>query len=602
MGQSNLAGTSLDNRIVRYAIPGGSYIQLNYTNTTSSIRFEYIGRQQVKRIYRLSFQFLIAGDTKEKLTIALNNAERTLATKGGTLEVYETGESNYLYRSEPAGNVTPTVLVSHATQSTNDRINILYDIDWGPKPVSFNTIGQLTPLSVLATWTVDITTAPEEAIAFQDSLVLGVDAEVTYEIDQNHYTTRKVTGRVHCMNFGRYSTGFQRSVLSQADNPSIREAIISNAVGQNSFMDPILIPPNFIRIGQNWTVDSTENVMYFTIVDREVYRLYPAYITHAQAKLTTSAKGISSVQFFQHSLSGSLKAPRDISKLVVVQGFYEIVQDVFSFLTRETAGRKGFIYKWQITNDLYDNAISFNILAYSPMDSGGQIDLIPRLGIGNFSSSVFFPPGPGGSANLTGSAYRQEQGRRTNFTLGTGAIGSSNTSGVADFPDMNSSQVNSGKYNLANQLYVDIGVISQFNKKLYEAGTSDKSIESEVFSTESTELKFIIKISSTRIFNRKNATSEEGIIAAVILELLAVGSGLEVGRTFTENKGSRRSVLGTGDLVREYAEIECFITGERKANIEKKGGLSAFISWLQKALNNPDISKLDKAIRDYFKV
>jgi hypothetical protein len=256
-------------------------------------------------------------------------------------------------------------------------------------------------------WSVQVSTAAEDAYLYRDICVLGVDTEIMYGIDQNHYTTRNVTGKVYLANFGRLGSTFSKSNLSQADAMALRTAIISNQGGQSTFMEGITIPPNFIRLTEIWGVDNTENCLTFTIVDREVYRLYPAYITDCSATMTVSVVSVSALQWVSHTLQGQMSAPRDVSKLRVLESIWEVIQQTMPFITRMT-DNTAFVKSMQFTNDIYSNRIAYHVLAYTPF---GSFNLCKSMGMGPIVSEVFPPQGPGGSANIYGSGYRTLGGK-----------------------------------------------------------------------------------------------------------------------------------------------------------------------------------------------
>jgi len=596
MGNTVYSATPIESRVVEYTVPGGGSVRLNYTNMTYSIGYETMGRQQVKRIFRLSFRCLIAGDTVTDFTQRLNNAERTLSTRGGTLTVHDGGIIKF--KAQPA-NVPPTVLVNIGSQTTADRTNMLYDIDWGPHPLSFTVEGPIYPTATSAVWVVEVHTVCEDAVAFKDALILGVDAEISYMIDQNHYTTRRVNGRIAIMNFGRSSYTLQRSALSQADIEALRLALLAGAPGGNIFMDPIRIPPQFIRLSENFSVDSTENFLYFTIIDQERYRMFPAYMTDVQASLTTTLAGISTIEWYNHVLVGHVEAPRDVNKIVCVAAFYQIVQTFMGFLFLTTDNETaGFVLSWSVTNDLYNNRIGFRVEATSPMSSGGY-DVIPKLGIANFTSDVFFPQGTGGSAGLHGSGYRTEVGGLTrDLNIPIGDVIEPPGSGDSPLTDLKGAQAAADKY-----VYFDLQAHALVDDQAHEADPNSANGLSDVYQTSPAKMRFVITLRLARIFNRAaglKLSQKIGDIAKELGNVASQGTGFRVARTKIIERGVRRGAWGQNDMMREEANFFCEIFGVKKQAVISKGGLLKFINWLNSNLSYSSIENIDTQLAQYF--
>lgn len=394
-----------DARFISYEVPGSDRLILNYVTMTYSLQHRQIARQNTHRIYRFSFRFILAASDQTDLRNQLNRVERVLNMRGGTLIVEENGIR--LFESYPA-NISPIPSGPQQDTGGSTRPAIMADIEWGPRPVALISEGVIGH-SAFMTWVVEITTAAEDAYRFRDLLVLGVNASVIYSISQNHYTRRTVSGQVFIANFGRSGQDLNRSIYSQADLDALRLSIVQGPNVQ--FMDPIRIPPNFRREVTQWAIDESENILSFTIVDQELYRLYPALITDADAQLSVRVKPTSALSAVYHHLVGYCEAPRDVPKILVLTACWEIIQDATPFLGRSGDDLKSMVLEYTFTNSLYSNRISFDILMATPF---GAWDFATSLGIGTFKSELFFPPGTAGSAGLYGSAYRTEEGVSTN--------------------------------------------------------------------------------------------------------------------------------------------------------------------------------------------
>ncbi len=393
-------------RTVTYTAANGVSITLDYCNYTLSVSQQETSRGVLKRIYRFSFTFVAAYTSNTTPMSGLadiqTEIERTLMQRCGTLSI--TDGQQEIYRCGPAGQST----IGSAGSGIVDksiRPTILADIGWGPKPVSISL--QPIGVGIYGQWVLDVEVGSEDAFVVGDLIIVGCDSEVTYAIDQNHYTTRTVVGRLYCANWGRNGADpFFKQPLSQTDQNNIRLALLgTNFPGlSKNFMQPILIPPNFMRVAENFSVDATENTLGFVIIDKEKYRMMPTYITDAGCQVVFTMDAASQASYCRHTITGYCEGPRDVDKGRILQACIEQIQDAMGpLLFREASGRKAFVYSSSFTNDCYANRIAYQLLVLTPY---GNFNVLNSLGIANFRSSVFLPQGVGGSAQLFGSGYR----------------------------------------------------------------------------------------------------------------------------------------------------------------------------------------------------
>lgn len=598
MGNTVQSTIAHENRVVMYtAGNSGSSIRLNYTNLQYSTRSQFMGRQQVYKIYTLSFRFVIAGSSSSNMRDILTNCERTLMTRGGTLQV---SDGNVLHFFAVPATVNP-VLNSSIPLIMGDSIRrtILTDVEHGPRPVSF-TLEALMPVGAIATWTVEIVTAAEDCFWVRDNLVLGVDAEVSYSIDQNHYTRRTVSGRVIVANFGRNGPTFKRSRLSQADMEALRLAIVGGYAGQN-FMDPVRIPPGFIRLSQQWGVDATENSLLFQIVDQEVYRTYPAYITSMDATMSFSVSGASAVQYVSHLLEGYVEAPRDVSKTRLFSAAFELIQDSMPFVTRVVDKRPSYVAAWRMINHLYRNRLDFSVLVYTPM---GAFDVLTSCGVVKITSKPFFPQGPAGSAGLYGSGYRLEQQNDTKRDIGKGSENVDPKIESLDNPSYVKDSVSEAKkmedYR-SRLLSFNLKILNKPSSNARhavpntDAGSSNG--DSVAYQTKGSEYEVLLGISYSYIMDA-GETNAPDYLTNLTSELnsntdIIVSSKKEVSsKTMT-------SAFGRKKLIMESFIWKLFITGELRTRIIQAGGMDRFTSYLNSTFRTGNFDNLGKAINDY---
>jgi len=585
-----------ENRVVIYtAGNSGSSIRLNYTNLQYSTRSQYIGRQQVYKIYTLSFRFVIAGYSSSNLRDILTNCERTLMTRGGTLQV---SDGNVLHFFAAPATVNP-VLNSSIPVTFGDPIRrtILTDVEHGPRPVSF-TLEALMPLGAIATWTVEIVTAAEDCFWVRDNLVLGVDAEVSYSIDQNHYTRRTVSGRVIVANFGRNGPTFQRSRLSQADMEALRLAIVAGRAGQN-FMDPVRIPPGFIRLSQQWGVDATENSLLFQIVDQEVYRTYPAYITAMDATMTFSVSGASAVQYVSHLLEGYVEAPRDVSKTRLFSAAFELIQDSMPFVTRVVDNRPSYVAAWRMINHLYRNRLDFSVLVYTPM---GAFDVLTSCGVTRITSRPFFPQGPAGSAGLYGSGYRLEQQFDIKRDIGKGSENvDPKFERLSDPPPVNGAKNEANKLGEAKLLSFNLKIINNPRSNIRHAipntNAGSSNGDSVTYQTKDSEYEVLLGISYSYIMD-EGETRAPDYLTNLTSELNS-NEDIVVRDKKELSSKTMSSAFGRKKLIMESFIWKLFIKGGLRKKIIQAGGMDRFTSYLNSVFRTGNFDNLGKAINDY---
>ncbi|HPU62217.1 MAG TPA: hypothetical protein PK300_08830 [Bacillota bacterium] len=596
MGNTVQSTDAHENRVVIYtAGNSGSSIRLNYTNLQYSTRSQYIGRQQVYKIYTLSFRFVIAGYSSSNLRDILTNCERTLMTRGGTLQV---SDGNVLHFFAAPATVNPVRNSSIPVISGDPiRRTILTDVEHGPRPVSF-TLEALMPLGAIATWTVEIVTAAEDCFWVRDNLVLGVDAEVSYSIDQNHYTRRTVSGRVIVANFGRNGPTFQRSRLSQADMEALRLAIVGGRAGQN-FMDPVRIPPGFIRLSQQWGVDATENSLLFQIVDQEVYRTYPAYITSMDATMTFCVSGASAVQYVSHLLEGYVEAPRDVSKTRLFSAAFELIQESMPFVTRIADGRPSYVAAYRMINHLYRNRLDFSVLAYTPM---GAFDVLTSCGVTKITSRPFFPQGPAGSAGLYGSGYRLEQQFDIKRDIGKGSENvDPKFERLSDPPPVNEAKNEANKLGEAKLLSFNLKIINNPRSNIRHAipntNAGSSNGDSVTYQTKDSEYEVLLGISYSYIMDERETRAPDYLTN--LTSELNSNEDIVVRDKKELSSKTMASAFGRKKLIMESFIWKLFIKGELRKKIIQAGGMDRFTSYLNSVFRTGNFDNLGKAINDY---
>lgn len=580
---------TLSPRVVTYTV-GNESLELAYCNYTVSSREVDISRQAIKTIYRFSFSFVMAGSDIADLSQRMTYAERLLRMRAGIISVRDGTEE--IYRMTPASG---SVIVGQFSFNKTNRAIIMSDIEWGPKPVSLS----IQPLGIAAygQWVVDVTMAAEDAQVIGDTLILGVDAEVSYALDKQHYTTRTVTGRIHVANMGRTATTPNfKAGISQADQDSIRQALFAGTGSSlTKFMDPVRIPSQFERVSQNLSVDSTENILYFSITDREVYRLYPAFITSADLTVNVNISGNSLAQYVRHIIQGYCEAPRDVAKGRVLQAIIEQVDDATGpLMTRRVNDNPAYVASVEMTNHVYRNRIDYQFVVYTPF---GNFDFFNSLGITNYRSAVFFPQMTGGSARLFGSGYHLEETKNR--------IDSSNSESRLDANDYGAkpSGDNFQNKNATNlppgTLKLDVVVLTSQQTNVRHAVPNVKNATSSAYQVSEDDFSFTLM----ETFTYAKDASKPGVdYGTEVLKMLqGMKSNMEIVESTLESPTRMTGKWGTTNAYRGKLYCRMIAVGELRKAIIKAGGMQAFIASLNQDFAQSDSDSLITAIEKFLR-
>lgn len=584
MSSTIRSGTLYTPRSVTYTAAGGSAITLDYCNYTVSSREIMVGRHAIKTIYRFSFSFVLSGSSSSELSDIITNAQRTLRQKGGTIVINEGGVD--IYRIAPASGV---VVANPGTIDRSVRPTIFSDIEWGPTPVSVS----IQPIGVggYGQWVVDVTVPAEDPLTIGDLFVLGVDAEVSYSLDKNHYTTRNVTGRIHVAHINRpgASTPVDRNVISQADQEAVRLALLAGTGAfTNKFMKPVRIPPNFERTNQTLSVDNTENILNFNITDRECYRLYPPYVTDADLTVNVNIGGNSLAQYVCHTLQGFCESPRDVQKGRVLQACIEQIDDAIgAVLTRKVGDNIAFVSSVSFTNHVYRNRIDYQLVVYSPF---GNFDFFNSLGITNYRSAVFFPQMTGGSAQLYGSGYRLEDTKER-----TSAITENKTEsdkGTAPKSALDEAKKEQEKLP-RGAICVELKAGTSISTGTRHAVPNTKNSLSESYQVNEEDYQFCIYVWLTYI-KEDNKTGFSYLND--FLNMLKGISGLQVVRHMLGSQTKVPSKIGGTSAFQESFWVSIIVTGDLRKKIIAAGGMEAFVTALNETFTTTENDSIISAI------
>lgn len=292
----------------------------------------------------------------------------------------------------------------------NSTWNTLYDFDqttdnaFGPFPGTLEINKVYGGRACLYSWSVRVfqkTCFGNSCIAsISNNEVLSIVRRYDYDIDQNGLTTRRVSGTL-TIRSNNVNSGTPVDNYRWVCTPSI--------------------PINFQRTGEHFSQSEDGRKLSFTFTDAEVKYTFPSPITDGNASFTAQVEysGLK-VNF---SLTGRFSAPSDQPKSTILTAIFNLINAKFP---ASLSSQATFVWTArEFTDDIYNNAIAFNITGFyaagvtatgtpnfnlgldtfvvSPPGSNGQSTAILPYGSDQSSSGVISPP-PGVYDNCTSPA------------------------------------------------------------------------------------------------------------------------------------------------------------------------------------------------------
>ena len=163
---------------------------------------------------------------------------------------------------------------------------------------------------------------PEEwSGANRGNPVISHISAVTYAIDQNHYTVRTTEGLITYRSTVKEDSDEYRADIFAA---GIAGSSPGNGAS-NTFTKGIPLPNNFIRVGANYHVPAQRNVMKYTVIDREVYKVVPPPASMIELQVEVEATGYSTISFNKR-MTGVIQGNRATTKAELLSVVLNLLQ------------------------------------------------------------------------------------------------------------------------------------------------------------------------------------------------------------------------------------------------------------------------------------
>jgi len=289
------------------------------------------------------------------------------------------------------------------------------DVTWGPRTtasiitnfpaaiqVQFELETFINPALISTNFRRDNSSEPASGVGAGLDIMSHTSA-VAYSIDQNHYTTRSVSGTITFRASRQFDADdyranvFTAAVLRARAGRRLTEWGVRTG-DLNVFTYGIPLPRGFIRVNAEYRVGVRRNILTYTITDREVYMTPPTPISRIHAQVEVMVRGFSTLTF-EKRLTGVIEGNKETSKGQLVTAIVQLLE------RHITTTPLVFVEQARLVDYLYENRVAFEFHAVQA----------PGLAVTTFHEAGIFIDPPSdrhffqdirGTALLKGSGYR----------------------------------------------------------------------------------------------------------------------------------------------------------------------------------------------------
>jgi len=420
---SALPVDSQSGRVIQYTPPGGQTVNLPYSSIRVRVANEYVARQESFKVYRYDVVFYVSGAGNSFfLQDRLNHLRRHLMKSRGVFQVFDGG--NLLFYAGPA--TTPTVPGINTTSGNTVTTQISYDIDQGPRPLNF-FVNEIMGLTARVEWSLQVRATAEDSVSAQNPEVHFMDSRVTYSIDQVGGTTRRLSGRIGFRNIRAeavaaqfWNSGARRRNIDPAVRKAFRRVAARGAASLFPYLETTFsVPARFVRLTQDYDVEENENVLRYSLVDREIRGSgLPPDVLLGDVSMRTHTEGWWGLQPVYRTLSGSFEGPLNGAMSTLLRRAVQLLTSLFDFDNPSS-------FTFVTTSDFLvpqmymRNRIEFSFVAITPFAvTVFEWDKFmgmrnPALPIAAAHSTTVI-----GTGGLTGSGYGPRTGEAASFSGG----------------------------------------------------------------------------------------------------------------------------------------------------------------------------------------
>jgi hypothetical protein len=318
--------------------------------------------------------FLIVNQAGQRLTSAAEFGSALLA-----LECAMTRPRQSLVIQWSDDGITWTTLYNFQVTAYGSDDNA-----WGPLPGDFKVTKFMGGRTGMYSWSVsafqktcfDSNCNASDYNSNAGGPILSITRRYQFDIDEVGLTTQTTTGKLTIM-----------------ANPCVQYIGTPQPITADNFRYVVTpsLPQSFQRVAQSFTTSEDGRELSFSFKDQEMKYVFPTPITGGQANWSVRVEQLGAL--VTYSLSGRLGAPQDITKAAIIQQIANIALAKFPTSTQQAP----LIYTVrEITEDIYNNWVSFNIVAQQA--AGGGTGYTPNFDVGLNTFTVNPPTNQNGNA------------------------------------------------------------------------------------------------------------------------------------------------------------------------------------------------------------
>lgn len=446
-------------------------VSLQYTTMNIESRIQVVARQDLVQEYLITIQgFEPVGSRNPDSPNNVSELRARLLTPHKELHVSDLSGTTFSAWLNVVPLTRENVSLVKATKNEDTLANrhAYVDVQGGPYPMGFRLV-KFFGNSFAYEYVIRVAVSGRDAVELfnGEAPVLGLEASVDYGIDENHYTTRRITGNIFLARILGddiwKADGFRGSHNTGPDSALLRRLLVGATAGPalGFITKSYTIPKGFRRVNQQWSFDPTLTRVTFEIVDQEVYRTLPWGATSGDADYGVKYDGTTWEAPLKTALSGVFEAPKDVPAEDLMRRIIDLGKIVMGAGTKFGRYSTGFEYRRGLYRNYiefqFSGLVNFGELSRARTGSPAAAQALAAFGFGiPFNQPIdnlgnkgrAYPPPLFGTGALKGDAYhasfasRAEAGERSALsTLGT----ANPAYGITDFfekADLPSEDVN----------------------------------------------------------------------------------------------------------------------------------------------------------------
>ncbi len=291
---------------------------------------QYVARQEAFKIYRFDLIFYVSGSgDSTAFQNRLNHIRRHLMASRGVFRVFQ--GTSLLFYAAPAPTEEHGGI--NVTEGNDVTEQVHYDVGHGPRPMRF-FVNNIIGLTARIEWSLMVQATSEDTVRAGNAEIVYADSRVNYSVDQVGANTRRLSGNIafrniRAGNVADFWSNNSRQVV--VDGANFRGGLpLGGALPylQTTFA----LPARFVRMSQDFTVDETENVLGYAIVDREIRGVgLPPDVLRGDVSIQTHTEGWWGLQPVWRTVSGEFEGPLNGATATLLERVIQIIESILEF-------------------------------------------------------------------------------------------------------------------------------------------------------------------------------------------------------------------------------------------------------------------------------